>query len=257
MTVRRTRGRALAVPVLALGLTLAGCSDGDATDPGAADPGASSSEVTDGPDTESPEPSDAVGAEPPTETTADETTADETTDAAAETPDATSTSAPPTTAAAGIFGSGCGDLPLDEAGAIAGQADAAAADAAASVPALGTLTAALRSAGLADRLNDAEEVTLFAPTDDAFRSLGLAELQRALSDPRGVLTDMLSYHVVPEQLGPDELAGTHPTVEGSELTIEGSGEDFTVGQGAQIVCGNITTANATVYLIDEVLMPPQ
>ena len=62
--------------------------------------------------------------------------------------------------------------------------------------------------------------------------------------------------MVPGQLTPDQLAGTHKTLEGEELTVEGSGEDFTVGDGgATVLCGNIPTANATVYVIDSVLMP--
>jgi uncharacterized surface protein with fasciclin (FAS1) repeats len=62
--------------------------------------------------------------------------------------------------------------------------------------------------------------------------------------------------VVPGQLTPDQLAGTHKTLEGGKITVKGSGEDFTVGNGgAKVVCGNIPTANATVYVIDSVLMP--
>jgi uncharacterized surface protein with fasciclin (FAS1) repeats len=38
--------------------------------------------------------------------------------------------------------------------------------------------------------------------------------------------------------------------------VKGSGDDFTVGkEKAQVLCGNIPTANATVYVIDTVLMP--
>ncbi|MEO6998899.1 MAG: fasciclin domain-containing protein, partial [Terracoccus sp.] len=38
--------------------------------------------------------------------------------------------------------------------------------------------------------------------------------------------------------------------------VKGSGENFTVGKAdAKVVCGNVQTANATVYIIDSVLMP--
>jgi len=50
------------------------------------------------------------------------------------------------------------------------------------------------------------------------------------------------------------LAGTHKTLQGTTLTVKGSGEDFTVN-GAKVVCGNVQTANATVYLVDGVLSP--
>jgi len=73
---------------------------------------------------------------------------------------------------------------------------------------------------------------------------------------QATLKKVLTYHVVAGQLGPDQLAGTHKTLEGGKLTIQGSGEDFTVGTGgAKVVCGNIPTANATVYVVDSVLMP--
>ena len=96
---------------------------------------------------------------------------------------------------------------------------------------------------------------MFAPTDDAFAEIPKKDLDALLAD-KATLTKVLTYHVVPGQLSPDELAGTHKTLEGEELTVEGSGEDFTVGAGeATVLCGNIPTANATVYVIDSVLMP--
>ena len=56
------------------------------------------------------------------------------------------------------------------------------------------------------------------------------------------------------ELTPEDVAGTHKTLAGDEITVEGSGEDFTVGD-AKVVCGNVQTSNATVYIIDGVLMP--
>ena len=71
---------------------------------------------------------------------------------------------------------------------------------------------------------------------------------------------MLTHHVIPGRLTPEELAGTHTTVNNDEVTIEGSGENFTVamdgtlaGMEASVICGNVQTANATVYIIDQVL----
>ena len=67
---------------------------------------------------------------------------------------------------------------------------------------------------------------------------------------------MLKYHVVSGTLTPSNLAGTHKTLEGQNITVTGSGESFTVNGTAQVVCGNVKTANATVYVIDGVLVPP-
>ncbi|MEV0459245.1 fasciclin domain-containing protein [Catellatospora methionotrophica] len=69
------------------------------------------------------------------------------------------------------------------------------------------------------------------------------------------LTKILTYHVVAGKLTPEQLAGTHKTLQGGDITVAGSGEAFTVNAPAKLVCGNVQTANATVYIIDSVLMP--
>ena len=60
--------------------------------------------------------------------------------------------------------------------------------------------------------------------------------------------------LVEGRLAPEDLAGTHETLAGDKITVKGSGEDFTVGK-ASVICGNVQTANATVYIVDSVLMP--
>jgi uncharacterized surface protein with fasciclin (FAS1) repeats len=55
---------------------------------------------------------------------------------------------------------------------------------------------------------------------------------------------------------PDEIDGTFTTVNGADLTVSGSGDSIMVGDQAAVICGGVQTANATVYLIDTVLMPP-
>ena len=47
----------------------------------------------------------------------------------------------------------------------------------------------------------------------------------------------------------------HKTLQGGDLTVTGSGQSFMVDGKAAVVCGNVQTANATVYIIDSVLMP--
>jgi uncharacterized surface protein with fasciclin (FAS1) repeats len=60
---------------------------------------------------------------------------------------------------------------------------------------------------------------------------------------------------VPGRLAPNQLAGAHKTLEGADLTVSGSGSDFTVNGNSKVVCGNVQTENATVYIVDTVLMP--
>ena len=106
---------------------------------------------------------------------------------------------------------------------------------------------------LVDTLNSAENLTVFAPTDDAFAAIPKKDLNALLKD-KEMLTTVLTHHVIGERLSPEDVAGEHETLAGDMLTVEGEGEDFTIGD-ASVVCGNVQTANATVYVVDQVLMP--
>ena len=66
---------------------------------------------------------------------------------------------------------------------------------------------------------------------------------------------MLTYHVVPGQIAPDQIVGEQTTVQGGTVKVTGSGDNLKVN-GANVICGGVQTANATVYLIDAVMMPP-
>jgi uncharacterized surface protein with fasciclin (FAS1) repeats len=153
------------------------------------------------------------------------------------------------------FGAACAQVPTDGEGSVEGMADDPVATAASNNPLLSTLVSAVTAANLGDTLNSAEAVTVFAPINDAFTALDPATLDAAMADPTGLLTTVLTYHVIPERLSPDQLAGDLASLQGEAVTVEGSGEDFTVN-GNSVVCGNVQTANATVYLIDGVLLPP-
>jgi uncharacterized surface protein with fasciclin (FAS1) repeats len=137
------------------------------------------------------------------------------------------------------------------------MATAPVASAASANPLLSTLVTAVTKAGLVDTLNGQKSLTVFAPTNDAFGKIPPKTLKAVLAD-KPTLTKILTYHVIAGALAPDQLAGTHKTLEGGDLTISGNDPDFVVGtQKASIVCGNVKTANATVYIIDTVLMPPK
>jgi uncharacterized surface protein with fasciclin (FAS1) repeats len=155
------------------------------------------------------------------------------------------------------FGSACGAVPKDGAGSFTGMAQDPVATAASNNPVLSTLVTAVQQAGLVDTLNGLKGITVFAPTNDAFAKIPKADLDKVLAD-KATLTKILTYHVVGQPITPAELgSGSFATVEKGMLTTMGSGQDFTVGTGgAKVVCGNVRTANATVYIIDSVLMPP-
>ena len=154
------------------------------------------------------------------------------------------------------FGAACADVPTEGEGSVDGMADDPVATAASNNPLLSTLVEAVGAANLVDTLNSAEEITVFAPTNDAFEAMDPATLEKAMGDPDGLLKTVLTYHVVEGKIAPADLAATHTTLQGEDVTVEGSGEEFTVNGEAMVVCGNVQTANATVYLIDQVLLPP-
>ena len=153
------------------------------------------------------------------------------------------------------FGSGCAAVPKDGKGSFKGMATDPVATAASNNPLLSTLVGAVKSAGLVDTLNSAQDITVFAPVNDAFAKVDPATMKKAMGDPKGLLTKVLTNHVVPGKLTPADLAGEHKTLGGGTITVKGSGEDFTVNGKAKVICGNVTTANATVYIIDDVLLP--
>ncbi|MFD7541711.1 fasciclin domain-containing protein [Streptomyces sp. NPDC059819] len=154
------------------------------------------------------------------------------------------------------FGSACSSVPKQGAGSLAGMAKDPVATAASHNPALSTLVTAVKKAGLVDTLNNAKNITVFAPDNAAFAKVPKATLDKVLAN-KAELTKILTYHVVGEKLAPSQLnKGSFTTLETGKLTTSGSGTSFKVNKTANVVCGNVSTANATVYIIDSLLMPP-
>lgn len=185
--------------------------------------------------------------------------------ASAETTPAESTAATSTPAQAdapaGVSGPACAGyaqaVPIGP-GSIGGMAADPVAVAVSNSPLLTTLSGALSGklnseVDLADTLNKGE-FTVFAPTDDAFGKVDPATIEKLKADA-ALLKAVLTYHVVPGPADPATVVGEHKSLQGGPLTVTGSGEDLKVN-GATVVCGGIKTANATLYLIDTVLMPP-
>ncbi|MFE9537363.1 fasciclin domain-containing protein [Streptomyces sp. NPDC006691] len=153
------------------------------------------------------------------------------------------------------FGTACASVPKDGAGSFDGMAKDPVATAASHNPALSTLVAAVKKAGLVDTLNNAQNITVFAPTNDAFAKIPKADLDKVLND-KATLTKILTYHVVGQKVTPQQLGnGSFDTLEKGKVTTAGSGTAYKVNDSADVVCGNVPTANATVYIIDTVLMP--
>ncbi len=162
--------------------------------------------------------------------------------------------------ASALVGTGCAAYAKavpSGAGSVGGMATAPVATAASNNPLLTTLVAAVSGkvnpkVNLVNTLNSGE-FTVFAPVDAAFKKVDAATLTKLGTDD-ALLTKILTYHVIPGQLDASKIVGTHKTVEGGSVTVTGSGDNLKVN-GASVICGNVKTKNATVYLIDTVLTP--
>ena len=161
---------------------------------------------------------------------------------------------------AGPVGSGCADYAKavpSGAGSVDGMAKDPVAVAASNNPMLTTLVAAVSGklnpkVNLVDTLNGGE-FTVFAPVDAAFKKVDAKTIDTLKTDS-GLLTKVLTYHVVAGQIAPDKIVGEQKSVEGGTVTVTGTPDNLSV-EGNKVICGGVKTANATVYLIDGVLMP--
>jgi len=167
----------------------------------------------------------------------------------------------PATAAPNLVGAGCSDYAAmhpDGPASVSGMSQDPVAVAASNNPELTTLTQAVSGqlnpqVNLVDTLNSGQ-YTVFAPTDAAFSKLPAATINE-LKTNSDMLKSILTYHVVPGQLSPGQVDGSHPSVQGAPVNVTGSGNGLKVNN-AGLVCGGVPTANAQVYMIDTVLMPP-
>lgn len=167
----------------------------------------------------------------------------------------------PMATASDLVGPGCANYAnANPAGpaSVQGMSQDPVAVAASHNPMLTTLTAAVSGqlnpqVNLVDTLNNGQ-YTVFAPTDDAFAKLPPSTIDQ-LKTNSSMLTSILTYHVVQGQLSPAKVIGSHKTLQGADVTVNGQGNNLNVNN-AGVVCGGVATANATVYMIDTVLMPP-
>ena len=111
--------------------------------------------------------------------------------------------------------------------------------------------------GVFTTLNSAPSLTVFAPSGLGVREGAGRSAPVLITDPskKAQLVSTLEYHVVEGELTKDQLPGTHKTLQGSSITITGSGDSYTINGTAKILCGGIMTKNAVVNVIDAVLHP--
>jgi len=163
--------------------------------------------------------------------------------------------------AANLVGPGCAayaEANPEGPASVEGMAQEPVGTAASGNPLLKTLVAAATAADLVGALNDEQaQYTVFAPVDEAFAKIPAKTLKDLLKPAnKDALTTILTYHVLPERVEPMDLQGSYTTLNEEDLKVSGEGDNIMVNGQAAVICGGVQTANATVYLIDTVLMPP-
>jgi uncharacterized surface protein with fasciclin (FAS1) repeats len=132
-----------------------------------------------------------------------------------------------------------------------------------------TLVAAVKAAGLVDTLEGAGPFTVFAPTNEAFARLPAGTVETLLKpENKGMLTSILTYHVVPGRLTEAEIdslirdgggKAMMKTVQGEELTFQRAGGRLWVidakGDKAEVTIPNVMQSNGVIQVINKVLLP--
>jgi len=158
------------------------------------------------------------------------------------------------TESAATVGADCGMIPATGMGSTHGMAMDPVVTAARHNPLITTMAAEIGKAELTSTLDSARDITVFAPDNQAFSKLTAHDM--SMMSGMTELARILKYHVVSGHVTPEELASgmTLTTLEGGQLKTAKMGGTYEVNNAA-VTCGNLHTANATVYIINTVLMP--
>jgi uncharacterized surface protein with fasciclin (FAS1) repeats len=153
-----------------------------------------------------------------------------------------------------VFGPDCGMVPASGMGSFHSMSMDTVVTAARHNPLLTSFAADVKMAGLTGDLEAMHSFTVFAPANSAFTKLPAAEMSMMHSSAE--LARILKYHIVSGRVTPAELAHgmALPTLAGGSLKGAKMGSVYEVNS-ARVICGNIQTANATVYVINKVLVP--
>ncbi|SNY92415.1 Uncaracterized surface protein containing fasciclin (FAS1) repeats [Cohaesibacter sp. ES.047] len=124
-----------------------------------------------------------------------------------------------------------------------------------------TLLTAATAAGLAGALADTENLTVFAPTDEAFAALPAGTVESLLKpENKDQLVAILSYHVVPNQIAASDIKMGSTEVQtlkssgDQTITVKKSGMDVMIDD-AKVIKADIKADNGVIHVIDKVIMP--
>ena len=120
-----------------------------------------------------------------------------------------------------------------------------------------TLAAALDAAGLVNTIKEANSLTVFAPTDEAFAKLPEGTVESLLKpENKDQLIAILTYHVVKGRVRADEVAGlrTAETLNGQRVRISIEEGSILLNE-SNVIAADIRASNGIIHVIDEVLIP--
>ncbi|MGQ3001552.1 MAG: fasciclin domain-containing protein [Hydrogenophaga sp.] len=135
-------------------------------------------------------------------------------------------------------------------------APAPLADTLSRAPQLSTFNRLVAQAGLAEELRAAGPVTVFAPSDEAFKAVP-AKTMEALAADRTQLKAVLSYHIIDGRMtAADVRQGAAKSRQGSNVALARAGSFITI-EDAVVQQADIAATNGVAHIVDRVLMPPK
>jgi uncharacterized surface protein with fasciclin (FAS1) repeats len=141
--------------------------------------------------------------------------------------------------------SGCATVP----------APVSVADTIAKTPSLSTLNGLVASAGLTATLQGTGPFTVFAPSNEAFKSVPAKTMEDLAQHPEK-LKGVLTYHVIAGKAMAAEVKNSNAkTLNGAEVALSKAGEFVTI-ENAAVTQADLVATNGVVHIIDSVLLPP-
>ena len=125
-------------------------------------------------------------------------------------------------------------------------------------PELSTLLAAAKAAGLVGALSGKGPLTVFAPTNAAFKELGAAVPELLKPANHKLLVKVILYHVVAGNIPSTALKSTQnvPTLEKQQLTVTKDAKGVYVNGQSKVTTADIMASNGVVHIINQVLLFP-
>lgn len=122
------------------------------------------------------------------------------------------------------------------------------------------LAAAVQQAGLGADLK-AGSLTIFAPSDDAFRAAGYASAAAVSAVPAADLKRILQYHVIGSQIDvaafPTAVSTSYQTLlSGGRVSVYKTSANVITVNNAKVTQANIAATNGVIHIVDHVLVPP-